>query len=106
MYLQENGFNVKEVNTTNTNAVKQQNQVPEELRSCHTATVEGYVIEGHVPIAEINRLLEERPDILGLAVPGMPSGSPGMENPGAPDQPYDVIAFTRDGSTYIFASYP
>lgn len=106
MYLRNNDFAVTEVNTTDTQSIKAQQGVPDELRSCHTAIVEGYVIEGHVPVADINRLLAERPDIIGLAVPGMPAGSPGMDNPGVPPQPYDVIAFDQNGPAYIFASYP
>jgi hypothetical protein len=79
--------------------------VTEEFASCHTALVEGYVIEGHVPAADIARLLEERPEALGLAVPGMPFGSPGM---GPEDQrdAYDVILLGRDGGGSVFASYP
>lgn len=86
--------------------IKNQYQVPAELRSCHTAIVDGYIIEGHVPVEEINRLLSERPDVIGLAVAGMPVGSPGMESPGYEVQPYDVVAFDEDGGTYIFANYP
>ncbi len=74
--------------------------VPGDLGSCHTATIEGYTIEGHVPAESIERLLRERPDIKGLAVPGMPNGSPGM--PGPNPQPYDVIAFTEDGARTVF----
>ena len=106
MYLRQNGFAVTEINSTDTQGIKDENQVPGELRSCHTAIVDGYIIEGHVPVADINRLLAERPEIAGLAVPGMPIGSPGMDTSGAVPQPYDVIAFSQDGSTYIFASYP
>ena len=75
------------------------------LASCHTALVGDYVIEGHVPVAEIRRLLESEPDVRGLAVPGMPVGSPGMEI-GDRQDPYDVLAFREDGSTEVFASYP
>lgn len=68
--------------------------------------MDGYIIEGHVPVSEINRLLNERSaSIVGLAVPGMPIGSPGMETPGQPNQPYDVIAFDKDGRTWVYASY-
>jgi hypothetical protein len=84
--------------------IKSRYQVPPELQSCHTAIVNGYVIEGHVPVREINRLLEERPAIIGLAVAGMPIGSPGME--GAPAQPYEVIAFDAEGSRVVYAAYP
>jgi len=67
--------------------------------------VDGYIIEGHVPADDIRRLLAERPDVAGLAVPGMPVGSPGMEVEGFADEPYDVVAFNADGSNEIFASY-
>lgn len=86
--------------------VKAQYQVPTELESCHTAIVDGYVIEGHVPVSEINRLLAEKPDAIGLAVAGMPTGSPGMETGGVATQPYDVILFAADGSREVYASYP
>lgn len=76
-----------------------------ETASCHTAMVEGYVIEGHVPAADIERLLEERPDAVGLAVPGMPFGSPGMEVGGRVD-PYEVLLIRHDGSTEVFSRYP
>ena len=85
-------------------AVKDEHGVPQQLRSCHTMIVDGYVIEGHVPAADIARLLEERPEgVRGLAVPGMPVGSPGMEM-GDRSQPYQVIAFGDNGMT-VFASY-
>lgn len=79
--------------------------VPEDAISCHTATIEGYVVEGHVPPEDIRRLLAERPDAVGLAVPGMPLGSPGMDQ-GDDREPYDVLLIRRDGSTEVFASYP
>ncbi len=79
--------------------------VPDDLGSCHTAQVDGYVIEGHVPAADIARMLRERPAIVGLAVPGMPAGSPGMDGPGMRPQPYDVIAFKRDGSREVWARH-
>jgi hypothetical protein len=87
-------------------AVKTDNQVPAELQSCHTAIVDGYVVEGHVPVAEIERLVTEKPDIIGLAVPGMPVGSPGMEVDGAAPQPFNVIAFDKSGNAEVYASYP
>ena len=86
--------------------VKTQYQVPAELESCHTAIVDGYVIEGHVPVSEIIRLLAEKPDAIGLAVAGMPIGSPGMETAGVATEPYDVILFSADGRQEIYASYP
>jgi len=76
-----------------------------EHTSCHTGKIGGYVIEGHVPAKEIARLLRERPDALGLAVPGMPYGSPGM-GPASEAEPYQVLLVKKDGSTAIYASYP
>ncbi len=76
--------------------------VPPDLGACHTAEIAGYVVEGHVPAAQILRLLEERPAIRGIAVPGMPVGSPGMEIAGTAPEPFAVIAFRADGSRYVF----
>ena len=87
-------------------AVKNSYQVPQQLYSCHTAVVDGYVIEGHVPAAEISRLLAEKPDVAGLAVPGMPIGSPGMETPGMADEAYSVFTFNESGETAVYATYP
>ena len=90
--------------STDMGSVKDANGVPARLRSCHTMIVDGYVIEGHVPAADIARLLEERPEsVRGLAVPGMPIGSPGMEM-GERTQPYQVIAF-GDAGLSVYASY-
>jgi len=102
----ENGFQQKAEDVQDLVSVKDRYQVPPELQACHTAIVDGYVIEGHVPVAEIERLLKERPDIIGLAVPGMPVGSPGMDVAGQMAQPFDVIAWDKSGQTEIFASYP
>ena len=85
--------------------VKQQRGVRSALASCHTAVVEGYVIEGHVPASAIQRLLAERPNIRGLAVPGMPVGSPGMEVKGVQAESYEVLAIEHDGSSSVFARY-
>jgi hypothetical protein len=84
-------------------AVKARLGVPPGAMSCHTALIDGYVIEGHVPVEDIRRLLAERPNARGLAAPGMPMGSPGMEV-GAPER-YDVVLIGRDGSTRVFASH-
>jgi hypothetical protein len=84
--------------------IKQKLGVPRALQSCHTAVVEGYVIEGHVPADLVDRLLRERPSIAGLAVPGMPIGSPGMEVPGRPSERYTVLAFDRSGRTTPYAT--
>jgi hypothetical protein len=86
--------------------IKSRYQVPPELQSCHTAIVDGYVIEGHVPAPEIERLLSERPEVIGIAVPGMPVGSPGMEVAGLETEPFDVILFDESGRTEIYANYP
>jgi hypothetical protein len=101
-HLREHGFAVRTIESADVGLVKMRYQVPADLASCHTALVDGYVIEGHVPAAEVRRLLRERPAIVGLAVAGMPEGSPGME--GARREPYDVIAF-GDLERRIFASY-
>ena len=103
--MEANDYTVQVEESTNLTAIKDQYQVPAALQSCHTAIVDGYIIEGHVPAAEVERLLTERPDIAGLAVPGMPLGSPGMEVEGAAAQPYDVLAFDKSGNVEIFASY-
>ena len=86
--------------------IKARYQVPEELHSCHTAIVDGYVIEGHVPAAEIERLLNERPEVIGIAVAGMPPGSPGMDIKGIENDPYDVVSFHETGEIEIYSSYP
>lgn len=83
--------------------VKAKFGVQPQHQGCHTATVDGYVIEGHVPATEIARLLEERPAVKGLAVPGMPRGSPGMEGPVS--DPYDVLTFDESGAETVYASY-
>ncbi|MEO8198993.1 MAG: DUF411 domain-containing protein [Gemmatimonadota bacterium] len=101
-HLTASGFKVTTRNMDNVDPVKDQNHVPATLRSCHTAVVNGYVIEGHVPAADIQRMLREHPKIVGLSVPGMVTGSPGME--GAHAEAYDVVAF-GDGKTSVFAKH-
>ena len=83
---------------------KETMEVPEDLRSCHTGVIEGYVVEGHVPADDVLRLLEQRPPVRGIAVPGMPIGSPGMESGDRVD-PYEVIAFGGSGEPYVFAGH-
>lgn len=103
VHLQENGFDVdaRDVTEQQLVALKSENGISRMLEGCHTATVDGYVVEGHVPADLIDRLLAERPeDVAGLAVPGMPVGSPGMEGPNP--EPYDVIAFDGQGNTRIY----
>lgn len=104
--MEENGYTVEAEDTQNMAGVKTRYQVPATLQSCHTAIVDGYVIEGHVPVADIERLLTERPNILGIAVAGMPAGSPGMEVDGVEAEPYNVVAFDESGVGEIFSSYP
>ena len=99
------GFRIEDQIREDMNLVKQQRGVRSELASCHTAVVEGYVIEGHVPASAIQRLLAERPNIRGLAVPGMPVGSPGMEVKGVQAESFDVLAIGHDGSSSVFARY-
>ena len=103
--MEDNGFTVRVENVADITEIKQRYQIPAELQSCHTAIVDGYIIEGHVSADDITRLLAERPDVAGLAVPGMPIGSPGMEVEGVANQPYDVLAFQSNGQTQVFASY-
>jgi hypothetical protein len=103
--MEENGFVVEAQDLDDLSQIKSEFHVPGELQSCHTAIVNGYIVEGHVPAADVRRLLAERPAIVGLAVPGMPIGSPGMEVAGVAAQPYDVIAFDSEGATTVFSSY-
>ena len=103
-HLQANGFSVKAHDVSDLMAHKTANGVPLKLGSCHTATVDGYVIEGHVPATDIKRLLKVRPAVSGLAVPGMPVGSPGMEQGDHKDR-YDVLTFDKQGKTGVFAQY-
>ena len=100
-HLRANGFTVRANDVTDVDAYKTRYGVPAALGSCHTAVVGGYAIEGHVPADLIHRLLKEKPKVVGLAVPGMPMGSPGMEGPTA--ERYEVLSFTRDGTTRVFA---
>ncbi len=102
-HLRENGFEVEVHETENMTPIREQLGVPQELTSCHTGIVEGYVLEGHVPAHEVHRLLAERPDATGLSVPGMPMGSPGMETSGMPDT-YNVVLFSET-SAETYATY-
>lgn len=104
-HMQASGYKVVVHDTEKMAPVKADLGVPEALESCHTATVGGYVVEGHVPAADIDRLLKERPKVAGLAVPGMPTGSPGMEMPGTPADRYDVMAFGPGGAARVFVSH-
>lgn len=103
-HLRDNGYPVKEENVPAVTPIKRRLGVPERLEACHTALVEGYVVEGHVPADLIDRLLRERPRAAGLAVPGMPAGSPGMESPGQKPEPYQVLLFDRAGKIEVYAA--
>lgn len=103
-HLRANGYPVKAENVNDITPIKRQYGVPQPLEACHTALVEGYVIEGHVPADLIDRLLRERPRVVGLAVPGMPAGAPGMEAPGQRPERYQILSFDRSGKTAVFAS--
>lgn len=105
VHMNEYNFNVEERATTELYEIKQQNGISNELASCHTALVDGYVVEGHVPAEDVQRLLKERPDAIGLTVPGMPIGSPGMEVEGRPADKYEVLLIAKDGTTSVFASH-
>ena len=105
-HLENAGFRVEARNVTHLASIKSDNGVPKDLQSCHTALVEGYVIEGHVPATDIRRLLSERPHVKGLAVSGMPIGSPGMEHSDVSlHESYDVMSFGETG-IQVFASHP
>ena len=94
-HLADSGFRVDAKDVADLDAIKKMAGVPSHLQACHTAVVDGYIIEGHIPADAIKKLLAERPDIKGIAVPGMPAGSPGMPSP--TPEPYDVIAFSEAG---------
>jgi hypothetical protein len=102
-HLQGNGFNVekKDVFGKQFTDLKSKYGVPRRLYACHTAVIDGYIVEGHVPADLIKRMLKEKPPILGLAVPGMPVGSPGMEGP--KPEPYEVLTFDKQGRTSVYA---
>lgn len=103
-HLEENKFNVLDILTADMTSVKESVHLPKQMASCHTAMIEGYVIEGHVPAADIRRLLAERPDIAGLSVPQMPVGTPGMEMGERKDN-FNVFQFNKEGKYSIFTSY-
>ena len=104
-YLERSGFQVKaqDVHPEELDRIKRRLQVPERHGSCHTAVVDGYVVEGHVPVSAIRKLLAERPKVVGVSVPSMPPGSPGMEGPNP--QPFTAFAFDAQGRTTVLESY-
>ena len=102
-HLQTNGFATKVHIVRDTSAMRRTLGIPSRLGACHTAKVDGYAIEGHVPANDIRRLLAERPKALGLAVPGMPAGSPGMDRPNSP--PFEVLLMDSDAKTSVFSRH-
>ncbi len=100
-HLERSGFDVSVHNVDDVIPIKEANGLPDGLESCHTALVDGYVVEGHVPADLVMRMLRERPAIVGLAVPGMPASAPGMDDPSK--EPYDVLAFDKQGKTTVYA---
>ena len=101
-YIEAKGFPIQDKVVKDMDAFKQTNGITPELASCHTAVVDGYVVEGHVPAASITKMLKERPNIRGLTAPGMPMGSPGMETAGIKAEAFDVLAISNDGTTSVF----
>lgn len=104
-HLRKAGFEVTSKPTDDMSAIRKQYGVPEKMQSCHTAIIDGYVIEGHVPADDVKKLLRERPDVVGLAAPGMPPKSPGMQPEGEKPADYDVLSFDRQGNAKVFTSY-
>ncbi len=103
-HMEENGFKIKAVDLLEMNIVKEKYGINRKLASCHTAVIDGYFVEGHVPAVDVQRLLSEKPDVLGISVPGMPVGSPGMEMGERVDH-YSVIAIGKDGDAEVFNQY-
>jgi len=104
-HLRKAGFSVTVHKRDDMDAIKRKYGVPEKLASCHTAVVDGYILEGHVPAQDVERLLKEHPKVAGLTAPGMPMKSPGMQAVGRSPQGYDVLAFDKDGTSKIFSHY-
>ena len=105
-HVRQGGFTVKvtDVSDEALNALKEKHGVPRTAQSCHTGLVGGYVIEGHVPVGEVHRLLKQGPGVAGIAVGGMPIGSPGMEVPGQKPQTYNVVTFDKQGNVKVFST--
>jgi len=105
-HMKQNGFTVHVTDLNDLSAIKAKHGIPSKVQSCHTAIVNGYVVEGHVPAATVKRMLKELPAVAGIAVPGMPQGSPGMEAPGnIVPPPYEVVTFDRKGETRLYAKH-
>ncbi len=103
-HLEENNFTVKDVVTNDVSSIKNKYAVPQEMSSCHTAIVNGYVVEGHVPANDIKQMLLNKPNIIGISVPAMPVGTPGMEM-GERKDPYQVVSFDKDKKVQVVNSY-
>lgn len=104
-YMEEHGYTVTVEEVQDLAAVKAEHGVPPTMQSCHTAVIDGYVVEGHVPVEDVEQLLSERLDVVGIAVPGMPIGSPGMEVAGAEPQPFNVVTFDATGNTEVYSTH-
>jgi len=104
-HMRANGFTMRTNDLNDLTDIKKARGVPDRVQSCHTAVVNGYVVEGHVPAADVHRLLKERPPIAGIAVGGMPVGSPGMEFPGTKAEGYNVMSFDKSGAIRLFAKH-
>ena len=102
-HLEKNGFEVEAHNVSDVSAARQALGMPQQLGACHTAKVGNYLVEGHVPAADIRKLLKQKPDALGIAVPGMPPGSPGMESPNPVH--YDTLLVGKDGKVKVFSHH-
>ncbi len=103
-HAEKHGFKVKDIKTEEIEAIKQKYNVPPQLAACHTTIIDGYALEGHIPADDIKRFLKEKPKLAGLAVPGMPLGTPGMEA-GDRKQPFQVLAFNDKGIVVVFKEY-
>jgi hypothetical protein len=103
--MRASGFTVRTTDINDLSQIKKSRGIPADVQSCHTSVVNGYIVEGHVPAADVHRMLKEKPAIAGIAVGGMPIGSPGMESPYVKAQPYDVMSFDKSGATRVYAKH-
>ncbi len=103
-HAKKHGFQITDIKTDNIEAIKQQYNIPADLASCHTSIIDGYVMEGHIPADDIKGFLKQKPDLVGLTVPGMPLGTPGMEA-GDNKQPFDILALEKNGAVEVFKTY-
>jgi hypothetical protein len=101
-HMRENGFTVEVVYQNDLSAIRAEHKLPPEMMSCHMGVIEGFAVEGHVPASSVRRLLAERPAVLGIAAPGMPIGSPGMEHPDGLTQPYQIVSWDESGPKAVF----